>query len=181
MKNATHYDILGVSRTADLKEIKKAYRKMALQWHPDRNDGSDKSVKMFTQISLAYEVLSDPSKRKGYDLGFDANRGTFDPSTIDPSLLDPEEFIKTFATLFGDYLDARVPGGFRSRVNKAGARATANAKKKKSKKKSKKKDKKEPREKGECQVCYGDRRIELRQGTFTTYVSCRACSAMRTG
>src|SRR3989344_8515741 len=61
-----YYDILGVSKTASLDEIKKAYRKLALQYHPDRNKTKEGEEK-FKEISKAYEVLSNPEKRQTYD------------------------------------------------------------------------------------------------------------------
>ncbi len=64
-----YYDILGVSKDATQEEIKKAYRKQALEWHPDRHQGADKEVaeKRFKEINEAYQVLSDPEKRAAYD------------------------------------------------------------------------------------------------------------------
>lgn len=62
-----YYDILGVSKDASQKEIKKAYRKLAKEHHPDTNDGDEKSSEKFKEISEAYEILSDPEKRKRYD------------------------------------------------------------------------------------------------------------------
>jgi len=61
-----YYDILGVSRNASKEEIKKAYRKLALDWHPDRNKSRDASEK-FKEINEAYEVLSDSKKKATYD------------------------------------------------------------------------------------------------------------------
>ncbi|VDK54120.1 unnamed protein product, partial [Anisakis simplex] len=62
------YRVLGVPRTADDSAIRKAYRKLALQWHPDKNpDNKEDAEKKFKQIAQAYEVLSDPKKRSSYD------------------------------------------------------------------------------------------------------------------
>ena len=64
-----YYDILGVSRNATQEEIKRAYRKQALEWHPDRHQGADKEAaeKRFKEINEAYQILSDPDKRAAYD------------------------------------------------------------------------------------------------------------------
>jgi molecular chaperone DnaJ len=64
-----HYKILGVGKNASDEEIKKAYRKLARQYHPDRNQGDKKAEERFKEISQAHDVLSDPEKRKAYDRG----------------------------------------------------------------------------------------------------------------
>ncbi|MEK7534192.1 MAG: DnaJ C-terminal domain-containing protein [Patescibacteria group bacterium] len=64
--NKDYYQILGVPKTAPLDEIKRAYRKLALLYHPDRNKGKEAEVK-FKEINKAYEVLSDQQKRQAYD------------------------------------------------------------------------------------------------------------------
>jgi DnaJ family protein B protein 4 len=63
-----YYKILGVDKGANDDQLKKAYRKMALKWHPDRNqDKKEKAEEMFKEVNEAFEVLSDPKKRQIYD------------------------------------------------------------------------------------------------------------------
>ena len=61
------YDILGVAKTATAEEIKKAYRKLALLKHPDKNPDDEKAAENFQQLSKAYQILGDPKKRERYD------------------------------------------------------------------------------------------------------------------
>ncbi|DBA00537.1 TPA: hypothetical protein N0F65_006441 [Lagenidium giganteum] len=68
------YEVLGVEKTASELEIKSAYRKLALKYHPDRNAGNEEASDKFKQVSTAYAVLSDPNKRRQYDLSGDASK-----------------------------------------------------------------------------------------------------------
>jgi DnaJ-class molecular chaperone len=67
MEQKNYYEILGIAETADANEIKSAYRKLAKQYHPDKNPGDTSTETLFKEISEAYEILSDSEKRRKYD------------------------------------------------------------------------------------------------------------------
>lgn len=101
-----YYHILGVSRTANESEIKKAYRKLARQYHPDINPGNQEAEAKFKAINEAYDVLSDKSKREKYDrFGSDWQRyqkgGNVDWGTYGDSPFGGGDFSDFFETLFG--------------------------------------------------------------------------------
>jgi molecular chaperone DnaJ len=79
-----YYELLGVSRSATADEIKKSYRKLAMQHHPDRNANNKEAENKFKEISEAYEVLSDAGKRQAYDqYGHDGLKSSFGPGGFD--------------------------------------------------------------------------------------------------
>lgn len=86
MEKKDYYEVLGITRNADEKEIKRAYRKLAKKYHPDTNPGDKQAEQKFKEITEAYNVLSDPEKKKLYDQygaaafeeGFKAGWGGFD-------------------------------------------------------------------------------------------------------
>ena len=112
-----YYEILGVSKDASDDDIKKAYRKLAMKYHPDRwVNGTEEEKKdaeqKFKEISEANEVLSDPQKRQMYDNGgFEFNSEGFDPFDMFRNMA--EGFDGGFGSGFGDFF-----GGRRQRVNR---------------------------------------------------------------
>lgn len=97
MTKRDFYEILGVERKASQDVIKKSYRKLALQFHPDRNPGNKQAEDKFKEAAEAYEVLSDPDKRRRYDqFGHEGMRGTdFRPFT------NVDDIFSTFGDIFG--------------------------------------------------------------------------------
>ncbi|CAI28402.1 Chaperone protein dnaJ [Ehrlichia ruminantium str. Gardel] len=106
MSKSDYYDLLGLSKNATPEEIKKAYRKMALKYHPDKNPGDKAAEEKFKELSEAYDVLIDKDKRAAYDrYGHSAfsdgsGRGGFD-------------FNSGFSTDFSDIFNDLFGGGFR--------------------------------------------------------------------
>ncbi|MBO4404725.1 MAG: DnaJ domain-containing protein [Treponema sp.] len=77
MKMEDYYRILGIEKTASSDDIKKAYRKLAFKYHPDRNEGNPQAEEMFKKINEAYSVLGDEQKRAQYDSPFFNAQNTF--------------------------------------------------------------------------------------------------------
>jgi DnaJ-class molecular chaperone len=77
-----HYSVLRIARTATLADIKAAYRKLALAYHPDRTGGSEEKSKKFVEITAAYNVLIDPVQRAAYDRTLRPEREVEPPRTI---------------------------------------------------------------------------------------------------
>ena len=106
-----YYEILGVSRSATAQELKSAFRKLALQFHPDKNPGDKKAEESFKELSEAYEVLSDPEKRARYDRFGHQAPGGFGPSPFETGF-GGANINDIFEGIFGDIFGG---GGRRSR------------------------------------------------------------------
>jgi molecular chaperone DnaJ len=103
-----YYDVLGVAKNAGDNQIKSAYRKLALQYHPDRNQGNKEAEEKFKEAAEAYAILSDSEKRSRYDrfghAGVSSQAGGFDPSTF-------AGFEDIFGGIFGDFFGGGRRGG----------------------------------------------------------------------
>ncbi|MGE0724066.1 MAG: molecular chaperone DnaJ [Alphaproteobacteria bacterium] len=112
MAKQDFYELLGVARDADQDELKKAYRKAAMRWHPDRNPGDAEAEKRFKELSEAYDVLKDDQKRAAYDRfghaafegGGGPQRGGFDFAS---------GFADIFEEMFGEVMGRRSQAGGR--------------------------------------------------------------------
>ncbi len=103
----SYYETLGVAKNASPDDLKKAYRKLARQYHPDKNPGDAEAEKRFKEVQSAYDVLSDPEKRKQYDT-FGSTNGRPGPTNVDFSDFDLGDI---FGGLFGGSGRGRGRGG----------------------------------------------------------------------
>ncbi|HEY5325416.1 MAG TPA: molecular chaperone DnaJ [Mucilaginibacter sp.] len=102
MSKRDYYDILGVAKGADADEIKKAYRKMAIKYHPDKNQGDKAAEDKFKEAAEAYEVLSNPEKRQRYNqFGHAANAHSANGSGFSGGSMNMEDIFSQFGDVFG--------------------------------------------------------------------------------
>lgn len=110
-----YYEVLSVERTADGEEIKRAYRRMAMKYHPDRNPGDTDAEIKFKECAEAYEVLSDDQKRKIYDqFGHEGLKRGGGPATHDFTRMDVHDIFSMFNDIFGGGMGGMGGGGRRS-------------------------------------------------------------------
>ena len=114
MAKRDYYEILGVNRNASPDELKKAYRKVAMQFHPDRNPGDKESEEKFKEAAEAYDVLTDKEKKDRYDRfghqGMSGNGGQ--GGGFSGGGMNMEDIFSQFGDIFGDDLFGSflVPG-----------------------------------------------------------------------
>ena len=111
MSKRDYYDVLGVPRDVAKDELKKAYRKLAMKYHPDRNPDDDKAAEKFKELSEAYEILSDDQKRQTYD--------SFGHDGVNSSFTNSQGAADAFSDIFGDIF-SDIFGGTSSRSSSRG-------------------------------------------------------------
>ncbi len=111
-RKRNYYDVLGVTQSATEAQISEAYRKLALQYHPDRNPGDEQAVSKFKEAAEAFEVLSHPEKRARYDrYGLDGLGGNA------PHFHDINDIFRAFGDIFDESLFGEIFGG-RTRIRR---------------------------------------------------------------
>ena len=187
MRDLDYYEILGVSKTSDLETIKKAFRKLALKYHPDRNKDNKEAEEKFKQINEAYQVLSDPKQRSIYDEY--GKEGLQNSGFGGGGFGDINDIFGNLGDIFGD-----IFGGdsFRSKANSFekdiaiplelnfkeavfGCKKVINNKYKKYCKSC---NGSGARSKTKCSSCGGKGKIYTRNGFITLSQTCSKCSGL---
>ena len=188
-----YYELLGVSRTASADDIKKAFRKLAMQHHPDRNRDDKNAEKKFKEVNHAYDILKDPEKRAAYDrygpAAFDGGMGPNGPGA--PFHGQGFDFGSVFGTIFEEMFgDGRPHGRGRAdtrgqdlRFNLeitleqaySGTEATVRVPSSVSCEVCHGSGAEPGSRPQQCPTCHGRGRIRAQQGFFTVERTCLAC------
>ena len=113
MSKKDYYDVLGVSKSASKDELKKAYRKLAMKYHPDRNPDDSQAAEKFKELSEAYEILSDDQKKQAYD--------NFGHEGVNSSFSSSQGAADAFSDIFGDIFSDIFGGSSAGRSSSRGA------------------------------------------------------------
>jgi molecular chaperone DnaJ len=189
-----YYELLGVSRTASADDIKKAFRKLAMQHHPDRNPGNKEAEKKFKDVNHAYDILKDPDKRAAYDrYGPAAFEGGMGPGGPGGPFQGAQGF--DFGSVFGDIFEEMFgAGGPRGRGRAdmrgqdlrfnleitleqayAGTEATVRVPTSVTCETCKGSGAEPGSKPQQCPTCHGRGRLRAQQGFFTVERTCHAC------
>jgi molecular chaperone DnaJ len=122
MAKRDYYEVLEVSKNSTAEEIKKAYRKKALQFHPDKNPGNAEAEEKFKEAAEAYEVLSNPSKKQRYDQFGHAGVGGAAGGGFGGGFRDVEDIFSSFGDIFGGHFGGF--GGFGGGSSRGGRRVS---------------------------------------------------------
>lgn len=188
MAKRDYYEVLGLSKGAGEDEIKKAYRKLAMKYHPDRNPDNKEAEEKFKEASEAYEVLSDSDKRSAYDrMGHSAFEGM--GGFGGGGGFNAQDIFSQFGDIFGDMFGGRGGGGQRQRRG-ADLRYVLELTLEEAVKGVKKtisftapaaceacngKGSKNPEDVTTCQTCHGSGQVRMQQGFFSVQQTCHTC------
>jgi molecular chaperone DnaJ len=171
MAKRDYYEVLGVAKTASDDEIKKAYRKLAMKYHPDRNPDNPEAEEKFKEASEAYEVLSDSEKRSMYDrMGHQAFEGGMGGGGGFGGGFSAEDIFSQFGDIFG----GAFGGGRQQQRARRGsetitftAPAPCDA--------CDGKGSKNPNDVETCPTCHGAGQVRMQQGFFSVQQTCSTC------
>jgi molecular chaperone DnaJ len=195
MSKKDYYDILGVTKKSTPEEIKKAYRSLAMKYHPDRNQGDKTAEGKFKEASEAYQVLSDPKKKSSYDqFGHSAfEGGAGGAGGFDFGGFESGGFSDIFDDFFGDFMSSSRSGGRsgKSRSNRGsdlkinleisleeaylGKKQTINLSSNEMCKKCSGVGAEPGSKPKKCSTCNGNGKVRTQQGFFTLQQTCPDC------
>jgi molecular chaperone DnaJ len=188
-----YYELLGVGRTASADDIKKAFRKLAMQHHPDRNDGNKDAEKKFKELNHAYDVLKDPDKRAAYDrYGAAAFEGGAGPGGSGGFNGQGFDFGSVFGDIFEEMFNGGRGGGARPRADMrgqdlrfnlditleqaySGTEATVRVPSSVSCEACHGSGAEPGSKPQQCPTCHGRGRLRAQQGFFTVERTCHTC------
>jgi molecular chaperone DnaJ len=189
-----YYELLGVNRTASADDIKKAFRKLAMQHHPDRNPGNKEAEKKFKDVNHAYDILKDPDKRAAYDrygpAAFEGGMGPGGPGG--PFHGQGFDFGSVFGDIFEEMFGAGGPRGRGGRADMrgqdlrfnleitleqayAGTEATVRVPTSVTCESCKGSGAEPGSKPQQCPTCHGRGRLRAQQGFFTVERTCHVC------
>jgi len=195
MSKKDYYDILGVTKKSTPEEVKKAYRSLAMKYHPDRNQGDKAAEGKFKEASEAYQVLSDPKKKSSYDqFGHSAfEGGAGGAGGFDFGGFESGGFSDIFDDFFGDFMGSSRSGGRggKSRSNRGsdlkinleisleeaylGKKQTINLSSNEKCKKCSGNGAEPGSKPKKCSTCNGHGKVRMQQGFFTLQQTCPDC------